>query len=138
RRRVHWKATAHGGQLMVTERDGTGVAHVQVVVQLDGPSAAAEAALGRAAWIVREALARGWRVELVTVQPRAVPSAPATELGSPFRAAPLDIAPVTGPSHVVRRRVTSERGALAVLALAGYGHAPASKHHGTTCIVGER
>lgn len=138
RRRVHWKATAHAGQLMVTERDGTGVAHLQVAVQLDGPSAAAEAALGRAAWIIREALARGYRVELVSVQPRAVPSAPASALGSPFRAAPLDVAPVTGPSHVVRQRVTSERAARAALALASYGHAPASKHHGTTCVVGER
>ena len=135
RRRVHWKASAHRGSLMVKESDGTGVASVQVVVQLDGPGAAAEVALGRAAWIVRESLARGWRTDLVTVQPRGVPSAPPVGLGSPFGAPPLDSAPTMGTTHVVRQRVTNERAALMALALAGYGSIEVSARRGATCLV---
>jgi uncharacterized protein (DUF58 family) len=141
RRRVHWKATAHRGTLMVKETDGTGVVALQVVVQLDGPGAPAEVALSRATWIVREALARGWRVELVTVQPRTTPVAPAGSLGSPFGPPPLDLVPVLETSHVVRRHITSERAAMGVLALAGYGPVDAAPERGTTCYVtvdGER
>ena len=49
RRRVHWKASAHHGSLMVKESDGTGIVTLRIVVQLDAPGAGAEVALARAA-----------------------------------------------------------------------------------------
>ena len=37
RRRVHWKASAHHGSLMVKESDGTGIVSLRIVLQLDAP-----------------------------------------------------------------------------------------------------
>ena len=51
RRRVHWKASAHHGSLMVKESDGTGIVTLRIVVQLDAPGAGAEVALARAAHV---------------------------------------------------------------------------------------
>lgn len=135
RRRVHWKASAHHGGLMVKENDGTGVASLRVIVQLDGPGADAESAISRAAWVATQALARGWWTELVTVQPRFVPSAPPVRLGSPFSAPPLDLAPALGATHVVTRRVDSERAVMSTLATAGYGAIQDRRGHGLTYIA---
>lgn len=67
RRRVHWKATAHHGDLMVRESDGVGVVVVRVVVDLGMPGYEAEVTAGRAAWVAAAALDRGWAVELTTL-----------------------------------------------------------------------
>lgn len=135
RRRVHWKASAHHGALMVKESDGTGVASVRVIVQLDGPGAAAEAAVSRAAWVASEAVARGWWTELVTTQPRLTPASPPVPLGSPFGRPPLDVAPALGPTHVLTRRVAAARDVLSTLATACYGSTDQSPGHGRTYLV---
>ncbi len=66
-RRVHWKATAHHGELMVRESDGLGVVVVRLIVDLGPPGIGAELAAGRAAWVAAAALDRGWAVELTTL-----------------------------------------------------------------------
>ncbi|MCC5951305.1 MAG: DUF58 domain-containing protein [Acidimicrobiia bacterium] len=68
-RRVHWKATAHHGSLMVTESDGLGVPMVRIVVSYGYLGPDAELAVQRAHWAAAEALGRGWRVRLVSRQP---------------------------------------------------------------------
>lgn len=68
RRRVHWKATARTGDLMVREADGTGVVAIQVVLDLGEGGPAGEAAVARAVHLVEEAVGRGWLVRLVTVE----------------------------------------------------------------------
>ncbi len=135
RRRVHWKASAHHGTLMVKESDGTGTVSLRIVVQLDAPSAAAEVALARAAHVAREALARGWATELVTTQPRVMPAAPANALGSPFGPPPMELAPTIVPMHVVSRSITSERSALTTLATAAYGPIAVPRVAGLTLVV---
>jgi hypothetical protein len=135
RRRVHWEASAHHGSLMVKESDGTGVTSFRIVVQLDGPGAAAEVAVARAAWLAQAGLARGWRTELVTVQPRSTPVAPASELGSPYSPPPIEIAPTLGATRVVAQPVRDERGAIAVLATAGYGSIAVGPSGTFTCVV---
>jgi uncharacterized protein (DUF58 family) len=135
RRRVHWPATAHHGTLMVRESDGTGVVLVRIVVQLDTPGAASEAALARAAWVAESALARGWRTELVTMQPHQPPVGVASPLRSPFAPPPLDITAASGPAHVVTRRVSSERDVVATLATAMYGPITEPAHAGFTYLV---
>lgn len=134
-RRVHWKASAHHGALMVKESDGTGIVAVRVVVQLDAPGAASEVALSRAAWVAEQCAARGWRTELVTVRPRGVPSAPPAPLGSPFGPPPLDTSATVGPVEAVARPVRSRADALSVLALAAYGPVPVGRGPGLTCVV---
>jgi hypothetical protein len=69
RRLVHWPATAHRGSLMVRETEGTGTPTVRVVVSFAVPGPLADAALGRAAWAMADARARGWAVRLVTRAP---------------------------------------------------------------------
>jgi uncharacterized protein (DUF58 family) len=135
RRRVHWKASAHHGSLMVKESDGTGIVSLRIVVQLDAPGAGAEVALARAAYVAREALARGWSTELVTTQPSVMPVAMPGPLGSPFRAPAVELSPVMGPTHVVPRVVTSERAALTTLATACYGPVPAGRSAGLTLVI---
>ena len=136
RRRVHWKASAHHGSLMVKESDGTGIVTLRIVVQLDAPGAGAEVALAAARRTsAREALARGWSTELITTQPNAMPFASAGPLGSPFRSPPVELSPVIGPTNVVTRVVTSERAALTTLATASYGAVPAGRPAGLTLVV---
>jgi uncharacterized protein (DUF58 family) len=135
RRRVHWKASAHRGGLMVKETDGTGLVVLRIVVQLPGPSAAAEIALGRAAHLAAESIARGWVTELVTVQPRVVPVAPAPRLGSPFAPPPLEMVAASVPTAPVARVVGSARAAVATLATASYGPAPVTPARGPTVVV---
>jgi uncharacterized protein (DUF58 family) len=136
RRRVHWKASAHHGRLMVKESDGTGVALLRVVVQLDTPGVAAEMALERASFVAVSALGRGWRTELVTVQPREVPTSPAPPLGSPFGGLSTELMPTLGTTHVVSRVVRDERAVLTVLATACYGPVTRPSQPGLTYLVG--
>jgi hypothetical protein len=120
---------------MVKENDGTGIATLRVIVQLDGPGADAELAVARAAWVASQSLARGWWTELITIQPRLVPVAPPVRLGSPFSAPPLDVAPALGPTHVVTRRVVSQEAVLTTLATAGYGSIRSGKGPGLTFVA---
>jgi uncharacterized protein (DUF58 family) len=135
RRRVHWKASAHHGSLMIKESDGTGIATLRIIVQLDGPGADSESAVARAARVATDSLARGWWTELVTIQPRTVPMAAPAGLGSPFSAPPLDLAPALGPTHVVTRRVDSEQAVLTTLATAGYGAIGIGRGRGLTYVA---
>lgn len=94
RRAVHWRATAHHGSLMVREHEATGVRTLCLVTAHLTPGAAAEAALGRAAWLAADALRRGWRVRLVTCE-ASHPPPPA----GPLRRStgPLGSGPPPGP-----------------------------------------
>lgn len=115
-RRVHWKATAHHGELMVRESDGLGVVVVRLVVDLGPPGPGAELAAGRAAWVAAEAMERGWAVELTTLDASAeIPRL--ASLGHTFGTAPVLIEPplvplptVTAPvrnAKEVRRRLST-------------------------------
>lgn len=68
RRSIHWPATAHHGTLMVREHDGLEQVAIRIVVHLPMPGLASEYAAARAAWLVEQALMRGWLVHLVTVE----------------------------------------------------------------------
>jgi len=104
RRMVHWKATAHHGRLMVREAEGTGVVVLRLVLALHLAGPAAEAALGRAAFLAREALRGGWQIELVTLERSfAPPPPPAVDSIFFLAVAPEPIGPVEPRSG----RVTS-------------------------------
>jgi hypothetical protein len=92
-------------------------------------------AVGRAAWIAREALARGWWTELVTIQPRVPPVAPPSPIGSPFGPPPFDLVPTLGPTHVVVHRVSTEHAVLTTLATASYGPMAYPSGAGLTYLV---
>lgn len=120
RRRVHWKATARHGELMVRESDGMGVVVVRIIVDLGNPGIGAEFAAGRAVWVAEAALARGWAVELVTLD--AAHEAPVVErVGRTFGLAPelaepplmplpTIAAPVRNGKEVRRRMATAACG----------------------------
>ncbi len=134
-RRVHWKATARHGELMVREQDGVGVALAQIVVDLGAPGPHAEHVASVAGQIARDALARGWAVHLVTSD--AVPQPPPdTPLGSPFGLPP---ARSVAPASAVRSRSQRVRSFGAIteqLATATAGVAPvAPRFHGLVCRV---
>jgi hypothetical protein len=137
RRRVHWPSTAHHGDLMVRENDGTGVAALQVVADLGPPGANAEITAAAAAFLTEQAIARGWVVHLVTLQ--AAPTPPFRgPLGSPFgpAAMPWAMAPTTGTP--VSRRVRSARAVSHALATAAPGTPAAPEFPGVTCRVTQK
>lgn len=137
RRRVHWKATAHHGELMVRESDGTGVVALQVVVDLGQPGPGAEVVAGHAATVAGEALAKGWRVQLVTLHAR--PVAPTISvLGKPFGAPPVITVGPPVPMEVLARRVSSPRDISHQLSTAGFGAITVPRWPGITCTVGPR
>lgn len=84
RRKVHWKATARVGRIMVREDEGTGFVALQVVVE-DADAA------GLAAKVVAAGRAEGWAVQLVTLDDTPDPPPPVA-LGSPFRRLPANAA----------------------------------------------
>ncbi len=135
RRRVHWKSTAHHGELMVRESDGTGVVRTRIVVDLGPPGPVAELIAGQAVGLVSAALARGWQVELVTLDvgdevPRLF------ELGSTFGAYPSLAPPIPVPLPTVCAPVRTPVEASRRMATAAYGTpaAPGSLgRHGHTC-----
>lgn len=135
RRRVHWKATAHHGELMVRESEGTGVVTVRIVVDLGPPGPRAEHAAGVAVWVVGEALARGWGVELVTLDASRVAPVLAT-LGEPFGTAARLAEPVPLPLPTIAAPVRSPAEARRRLATAAHG-TPIEPpgHHKLTCRV---
>lgn len=135
RRQVHWKVSAHRGALMVRETDGTGVVVLRIVVQLPGPSTTGEVALARAAHLAAASIARGWVTELVTVQPRVVPVAPAPRLGWPFGPPPMEVVAASVPTAPVTRVVGSARAAVSLLATASYGPVPVTPASGPSVVV---
>jgi uncharacterized protein (DUF58 family) len=68
-RKLHWPATARTGEMMIRETDGVTVAPVVIVVDLNGPDAAVEPTVSRAAGLANAALKRGAVVVLVTAEP---------------------------------------------------------------------
>jgi hypothetical protein len=84
RKLVHWPATAHHGRMLVRETETLGTIRVRIVVMATSSGPATEDALGRAAWLIRDCLSRGWEVELVT-----------TERGQPLVPPPLGRSPRT-------------------------------------------
>lgn len=135
RRRVHWKATAHHGELMVRESDGTGVVALQVVVDLGPPGYGAERTAGWAAWVAGDALAKGWRVQLVTLHAKPVPPG-LMGLGSPFGVPPAFRLGPPVPMELLSRRVASPTDISHQLATAGFGAPVTPKWPGLTCVVG--
>jgi uncharacterized protein (DUF58 family) len=136
-RRVHWKATAHHGELMVRESDGLGVVVVRVIVDLGLPGAGAEFAAGRAAWVATAALERGWAVELTTLDASGeVPrirrvghtfGPPPMLLDPPLVPLPTITAPVRNAKEVRRRLATTACGTPVTPGGGGW--------HGLTCHV---
>ncbi|HWJ97318.1 MAG TPA: DUF58 domain-containing protein, partial [Acidimicrobiales bacterium] len=119
-RRVHWKATAHHGQLMVRESDGLGVVIVRLVVDLGLPGPGADLAAGRAAWVAAAALDRGWSVELTTLDASSeIPQLaslgrtfgpPPVLVDPPLVPLPTVTAPVRNAKEVRRRLCTTACG----------------------------
>ncbi len=134
RRSIHWPATAHHGQLMVKEREGTGVVALRIVVHLPSPGPAAEVTAGRASWLAEEALRRGWVVHLVTVEPDGSPPPP-LPLVRPAGPPPLP-PPWLGGVHTVAAPVLSIHDIRRRLASAGFGRPePDRSWRGLTRII---
>ena len=119
RRRVNWKATAHHGQLMVLELDGTGAVVVRIVVELGPDPAGANWTAGLASSVARGALHKGWRVELVTLEGAAVPQL--TARGRTFGVAPTVVQPLHVPTATVTARVRNGHDVHRRLAAAASG-----------------
>lgn len=67
-RQVHWRATAHTGELVVKETEEPQAPVLHLVLDLGGGGEAGEAAAGRCAWYAGEALRRGYQVTLTTME----------------------------------------------------------------------
>lgn len=133
RRWVHWPATAHHGTLMVKELDGLEHVSLRVVVDLPAPGPASDAAVGRAGWLVDQAVGRGWHVHLVTTE---APTMAPVPLGRPLW--PLaSVAPeaVTAEVRTVARRVDRVGQGRPQLAAAGFGRPVLEHWDGMTRLV---
>ncbi|QXC59214.1 DUF58 domain-containing protein [Aquihabitans sp. G128] len=134
RRHIHWKASAHHGELMVRESDGVGVVGLQIVVDLGQPGPRAELTASVAAFVAEEAVRKGWLVQLVTLDSSSAPP-PLVQLGSPFGAPPIQ------PPAPVRRletqalRVSSPTAIRHQLATAAYGTPQAPEWSGLVCRI---
>lgn len=67
-RQVHWRATAHTGELVVKETEEPQAPVLHLVLDMGDGGETAEAAAGRCAWYAGEALRRGYQVTLTTVE----------------------------------------------------------------------
>jgi uncharacterized protein (DUF58 family) len=138
RKRVHWKATARTGHLMVRETEGEAVGVLTVAVSLAAPGPAAEEAVSRARWYAEEGLRRGWVVHLVTAEDSVPPGATIPPVDHIWTGAPMVPGP-TGwlearglavPSRVVDGRVATSVDVLRRLAAAVPGEVPAPRRPG--------
>ncbi len=77
-RRIHWRATARTGELVVKEVDETGSPRLTIALDLGGGGIGGEQAAGRAAWYALEGLRRGYAVALLTVERRETVAGPVT------------------------------------------------------------
>ena len=135
RRRIHWGSTAHHGQLMVRENDGTGIVAVRIMVEPGMPGPQADHVTGLAAAIALEAMARGWLVQMVTADAEVLPynpGRPSSPFGPPFPTVPLMAAATVTRAE----RVTSARAVNRQLATAVQGDLVAPRWPGLTCVVG--
>lgn len=133
-RRIHWKATARHGELMVREDEGTGVVSLQVLVDPGPAGPIADQVVARAAWLVETVLHRGWVVQLVTADLELPPPRYAA-LGRPLGRPPIivpppPLRPVVAASMV--HRLADVREQLAT-ASAASGEAP--RWHGLVAVV---
>lgn len=134
RRRIHWASTAHHGQMMVRENDGTGVVAVRIVVEPGQPGIQADVVTGRAATLAMEALRRGWLVQLVTADAEVTPidpGRPSSPFGPPFPTVPIH---ASGTRTRVER-ATSPRAVNHQLATAVQGPLALQPWPGLTCLV---
>lgn len=69
-RRIHWRATARTGDLVVKEVDETGAPRLTIALDMGGGGAAGERAAARAAWYALEGLRREYTVVLLTSERR--------------------------------------------------------------------
>lgn len=103
-RRIHWRATARTGDLMVRREEQPWTHHASVIVDLraerhagTGPTSSLEAALSATASIAVHLLRRGWRLRLMATDGRVLVSSTA---GSDGEAAVLEqlalVEPVSG------------------------------------------
>jgi len=79
--RIHWRATARTGDLVVKEVDETGAPRLTIALALGEGGRAGERAAGRGAWYALEGLERGYAITVLTTERRqtvrgAVTSAP--------------------------------------------------------------
>jgi uncharacterized protein (DUF58 family) len=138
RRRVHWASSARHGELMVREADGTGVVRARIIVDLGPPGPAADHVAGVAVDVVSRALAKGWQLDLVTLDAsRVLPQL--LDVGQAFGHPPVLAPPraATVPTLVAPVRNAAE--ARRRLAVAGFGSpvAPArGSHHLHECHIG--
>ncbi len=141
RRRVHWKATARTGQLMVRETEGEAVGVLTVVVAFAVPGPAAEAAAERARWTAEEGLRRGWVVHLVTAESTLPAGAFAPDVDHIWAGATsgpggwLSALGPAVPARVVDARVTSSVDVLRRLAAAVPGEVPVPRRPGAVRVV---
>jgi len=135
RRRVHWKATAHHGELMVRESDGLGVVLVRLIVDLGPPGPGAEVAAQRAVWAAATALDRGWTVDMVTLD--ASHEAPRLlQLGKALGAAPILEEPPLIALPTTSTRVRTAKDARLLLSTTASGTPiAAGAWRGATCRV---
>lgn len=94
RRRVHWRATARIGELVVKEVDDVGAPRLLLGLDMGGGGLGGERAAGRAAYYALEGLRRGYQVALVTAE----------------RDARTVTAGVSSPSDVTRRLASASSG----------------------------
>lgn len=136
RRKIHWKSTAHHGELMVREDDGTGVVALQVTVDLHHPGEASERAIGHAAWLTEAAIQRGWLVQLVTVDD--TPPAPRMpNIGSPFGPIPVTSPTPHAPPQTLAQMVSTVEEVRRQLATAVAGRPNTPPWKGLRCTVDE-
>src|SRR5947209_17300032 len=84
-RRVHWRATARVGDLVVKEVEDTGAPRLYLALDLGAGGAAGERAAGRAAWYALEGVRRGYQVVLATTERGTGPEWPEPERPEPGR-----------------------------------------------------
>ncbi len=68
--RIHWRATARTGDLVVKEVDETGAPRLTIALDLGGGGMAGERAAGRVAWYALEGLRRGYAVVVLATERR--------------------------------------------------------------------
>lgn len=137
RRRIHWRSTAHHGRLMVRESDGTGVVALRITVSPGHNGPEADHVTGLAADVARQALARGWRVQLVTAD-ATVPTGQPPRVRNPFKGAHPTVAFVGQGIATRTAWVSSERAVNHQLASAVQGQIAAPPWAGLTCVIDQR
>jgi uncharacterized protein (DUF58 family) len=120
-RRVHWRAAARVGDLVVKEVEDVDAPRILLAVDLGAGGAAGERAAGRAAWYAEEGMRRGYAVLLATAE--------LARDGDRTRSRPVT-GPVRSPGDVTRR--------LAAAAGPGKPALPPATEAGSVLLVTDR